>query len=160
MVIRRRRSTYDLALQQFQQVLEFDSNFARAHTRSGLVYLEKKMYSEAISELQKGVDLSGRNTLAVASLGHAYAVSGNHIEAQKLLNELTDPATGKHVSPFGIALINNGLGDKDQAFAWLQKSCDEHDPYLVFLFKVEPRLDNLRPDSRFKRLLQCVGFQP
>jgi serine/threonine-protein kinase len=149
---------YDLALAQFQQVLALDSNFARAHTRLGLVYLEKTMYAEAIAELQKGVDLSGRRTVAVASLAHAYAVSGNHIEAQKLLRELKEHPDGRHVSPLGIALIHVGLGDKEEAFAWLQKSCEEHDPYLVFLFKVEPRFDDLRADSRYASLMQCVGF--
>jgi len=151
---------YDPAAEQFRQVIEIDANFARAHTRLGLVYVEKKRYAEAVAEIQKGVELSGGNTLAVASLGHAYAVSGNRSEAEKLLNELKQRAKQKYVPSFGIALIYTGFGDKDEAFEWLQKSYDEHDPYLVFLIKIEPRLDSLRDDPRFADLMQRMNYAP
>ncbi len=150
---------YDAAMEQFQQVIEMDANFTRAHTRLGLVYIEKKRYAEAIAELRKGVE-SGGNTLAIAALGHAYAVSGNRPEAEKLLDELKEQEKRKYISPFGIALIYVGLGDRDEAFAWLQKSYDEHDPYLVFLIRIEPRLDSLRDDPRFANLLWRMNYSP
>jgi hypothetical protein len=59
----------------------------------------------------------------------------------------------------GIAVIYAGLGDKEQAFAWLNRACDERDNWLNYL-KVEPRLDPLRSDARSTKLLQRVGLSP
>ena len=55
-----------------------------------------------------------------------------------------------------MAMIYGGLGESDQAFAWLNKAYDDRDALLVFL-QVEPVFDGLRSDARFDQLLQRVG---
>jgi hypothetical protein len=65
----------------------------------------------------------------------------------------------RFISPYGIAVIYVGLGDKEQAFAWLNRAYDERDNWLNYL-KVEPRLDPLRSDARFTDLLRRVGLTP
>lgn len=61
----------------------------------------------------------------------------------------------RHVSPYNIAIVHAGLGDKDQAFEWLQKTFDSRS-FNMTLIKVETVLADLRSDPRFKELLKRV----
>jgi hypothetical protein len=74
-----------------------------------------------------------------------------------LLSELQTQSKLRYVPPYFLATVYVGLGEKDQAFALLEKGYAERDPYLTYL-KVEPALDPLRSDPRFQQLLQRVGF--
>lgn len=89
-----------------------------------------------------------------AELGHAYAVAGKRDEAHKTLDEM---AKQRQISPHYFALIYAGLGEKDRAFEWLNKSYEERAERLVWL-KVDPRLDNLRSDPRFTDLLRRISL--
>jgi hypothetical protein len=61
-------------------------------------------------------------------------------------------------SPYDLATIYAGLGEKDQALEWLQRAWEERSGALV-LFKVEPAFDNIRTDRRFVELLRQIGLQ-
>jgi Flp pilus assembly protein TadD len=117
------------------------------------------MFKEAISELGAAVTLQKDVTFAIAALGHAFAVSGQNEKAQQLLGNLKKLTNQRYVSSADIAMIYVGLRDDDQAFAWLQKAYRERSWYLVLL-RVDPRLDNLRPDPRFQDLLRGIGLPP
>lgn len=91
------------------------------------------------------------------SLGHAYAESGNKVEAQKVLDELNSMSQQRYVSPYGIAVVYVGLKDREQAYKWLERAYSEQNTELTFL-RVDPRLDPLRDDPRFQELLKKVGF--
>jgi hypothetical protein len=97
--------------------------------------------------------------MQTATLGYAYAVSGNRTEAEKVLNELRALSAQKYVPPFTIAVIYAGLGDKDQAFAWLQKANEERSVWMPWL-KVDPKFDNLRSDPRFADLVRSLSSVP
>lgn len=113
---------------------------------------------EAIAEYQKGVDLSNGNFDAVGDLGHAYAVVGNRVAAEKILRRLEQgPEAGK-ASPYIVATIYAGLGNKDKAFELLEKSFREKPSDIVWNLKSDPRIDNLRSDPRFHNLLSRVGL--
>jgi serine/threonine-protein kinase len=148
---------YDEAITAGKKTLEMDAAFPLTHQRLGLAYVQKKMYREAIAEFQQAANNSNRAPLAIVSLGQAYAVSGNKVEAQRVLAELKDISQRRYVSPYSVAIIYAGLGEKEQAFQWLQKANDERNTELVFL-KVDPRLDPLRDDPRFHELLGTVGI--
>jgi tetratricopeptide (TPR) repeat protein len=92
-----------------------------------------------------------------AKLGYAYAVSGNRAEAEKMLGQLQALSLQKYVPSFLIALIYVGLGDKDQAFAWLEKAYAERSVWMPWL-KVDPEFDTLRSDPRFVDLQGRIGF--
>jgi hypothetical protein len=64
----------------------------------------------------------------------------------------------QYVSPYLIAEIYAGLGEKDQALEWLEKACDEHATSIIFL-KVEPSFDGLRSDPRFQEMVRRIGLQ-
>ena len=92
-------------------------------------------------------------------LGHAYAVSGQKGEAQKVLEQLNQRSKHSYFTPYFIATIYTGLGEKKQAFGWLEKAYQERSAFLTWL-KVDPNLDSLRPDPRFADLLRRVGLPP
>jgi hypothetical protein len=79
-------------------------------------------------------------------------LAGQTERAQELLQEMVARSKTSYVSPFDIALVYVGLGDKDQAFAWLQRAYEEHCPALVYL-RLHPWADGLRSDPRFRDLL-------
>ncbi len=119
------------------------------------------MKEAAITELSKAVALSGegRRPVMEAALGHAYAAAGKRVEAQRLLDGLKAAAERRYVSPYSMAVIYLALGDRVQAFTWLNRAYEERDNWLIYL-KVEPRLDPLRSDARFADLLRRIGLEP
>jgi tetratricopeptide (TPR) repeat protein len=110
------------------------------------------MYKEAIAELDNAVRLSGESTISLAMLGHANGTAGNKDEAVKVLEKLMDRSKQQYVPSYWIAMIHVGLGDKDQAFTWLERAFQERSSWLAWA-KVEPRFDTLRSDTRFNSLL-------
>jgi eukaryotic-like serine/threonine-protein kinase len=147
---------YDQAIEQCQETLKLDPNFAQAHTLLGLAYVKKGMFPEAIAEMQNAVRLSSSSN-NLARLGYAYVTSGQNGEARQILDKLTNLSSEAYVWPTYIAAIYGGLGDKDQAFAWLEKAYQDRTGGLIYL-KVFPMLDSLRSDPRFRGLAQRVGF--
>jgi len=148
---------FDQALEHYRKALELDPNYFWAHLWIGQVYVQQRKYPEAITEIKKAIDLSNGNIRAIATLGHAYAVAGKRSEALKVLAELQERAKQQYVSPYFIAVVYAGLGERDQVFAWLEKAFAERHPYLS-LIKVEPVFDDLHSDSRFADLLRRIGI--
>ena len=146
----------DDGIEQFRKTLEMDQTFIVAHHRLAVCYERKGMYDAAIAEFQKVSDLGAR-TLALSGLGQAYAAAGKRNEAQKALIELQEMSKQRYVSPATFGLIYAALGDKDQAFALLDKSAEEHDLIMARL-KVDQRFDPLRSDPRFAELVRRVGL--
>ena len=149
---------YDAALEQLNKVVDMDRNFAQAYPWLGLIDEQKSKYPEAIAAFKSAIDLfPGGSTQAQAELGHAYAVSGKKEQALKMIAELQELAKSKYVSPYQIATIYAGLGDKDQAFAWLEKAYQERSDWLVNLNR-DQRLDTLHSDPRFADLVRRMGL--
>lgn len=154
----------DEAIAQCTKILNLDPNSFPARRYLGLAYEQKGMYAQAIDEFQKGVKISG-SPLMLALLGHAYAVSGKTKEARQVLSDLHDLSESReaesrrYVSPYTVAAIHAGLGDKDQAFKWLEQANEERDVWLMNL-KVDPVFAKLRSDKRFQDLLTRTGLRP
>jgi tetratricopeptide (TPR) repeat protein len=126
-----------------------DESFGPAHYLLGLTLEQMGLYEEAIAELNRARELSGGSPWMVAVLGHTLAVAGRRAEAQKVLIELKQLSTRRHVSPYDIATVYTGLGEKTQAFEWLQKL---YKAYTKRLLKADPRMDSLRLDPRFEEM--------
>ena len=150
---------YDKAIEQFQRTLELDPNFPPANQILPAAYEQKGMYNEAIAGFKKAIPLMGGSEWALTrgGLTHLYAITGKHSEALAMLDELKQLATREYVPAPSMALAYAGLGDKDQAFAWLEKGYEERAFQMQWL-TVEPRWDSLRPDPRFKDLVKRVGL--
>ncbi len=149
---------YDQGILAFQKAFELEPDHIGAHHGLGWVYGEKKMYREAIAELEKAVNLSNRTDEgAMASLGMVLGDSGRKQEARKLLEELEERSKRRYISPYLVALIQVGLGERDQAIASLEQGYTDRDQWMMFL-KVDPHMDDLRSDPRFQDLLRRVGL--
>ena len=105
---------------------------------------------------EKGSLMSKEYPLSLASLGYAYAVSGQPYEARQILAELRDLSSKGYISPNHFAVVHAGLGEKDQALEYLEKTYQERDEMQRFI-KVSPIFDNLHSDARFIDLLRRVG---
>ena len=149
---------YDQAIQELTKTLASDPSFYQTHNILGITYVVTGRFDEAIAAFRKVID-SG-NPEVEANLAHAYAVSRHTSEARKALEQLLARSTRSYVSPFDIAVVYAGLGDRDRAFAWLERAFDERTRTMLSL-KVNPRLDPLRSDPRFANLMRRVRvFDP
>jgi tetratricopeptide (TPR) repeat protein len=90
-------------------------------------------------------------------LGMTYELMGQKDEARKILNGLQELPKQHYVSPTAFIMLYTGLGEKDQAFEWLDKACEERD-FDLRMLNVDPNLDTLRPDPRFKKVVERVGL--
>lgn len=98
------------------------------------------------------------NTEALSFLGFAYAAAGRKDNALETLRELAEQAKRGYVPPYHLAVIHAGLGEKDLAFEWLERSFEKHAVDL-FTLRVEPMFDGLRDDARYQDLLRGVGLE-
>ena len=146
---------YDRAIAELSDALETHPTFSPAHIAIGFCHDAAGRFSEAIESYQRARDLQ-RYPLTIAQLGYSYARAGAADKAREILADLQNRTS--YVSPYEIATIYMGLDDKDQAFAWFDRACDDRAGWLVFL-KHMPRYDSLRTDSRFDRLVRRVESQ-
>jgi hypothetical protein len=91
--------------------------------------------------------------------GLAHVKFGKTPEAQAILDQLLQIAGERHVPPYHIAIVYNGLGDPVEALNWLERGFEQRDPKMVFL-KVDPRWKNLRGGPRYQSLLTRMQFLP
>jgi TolB-like protein/Tfp pilus assembly protein PilF len=148
---------FDQAIEQAQNTLEMDANFAISYAVLGEVYLAKGMYREGLSPLEKYSALSRRSATSLAFLGYSHARLGERKEALRMIEELKAASQQTFVPALFVALVYAGLEDKDQAFTWLEKAYEERFNRLAYL-KVEALWDPLRSDPRFADLLRRVGI--
>jgi len=97
--------------------------------------------------------ISETPALAEAGLGVVAAARGRPEEARAILAELEARQREQYVSPVALVLLHTALGDADRAFEWLDRAYEERRGWLVYL-NVEPMLDSLRGDARFRRLVE------
>ena len=142
---------YDEAAKQCKQSLVLDPNFSMGHWCLGQVYLAKHQYVEATSELKRANDL-GTTPLIVCDLGCVYAASGKKTEARAILHSLESKSQFNYISPYLIASIHSQLGEKDEAFNWLERAFDRRDG--ISYLAADPMMDPLRSDQRFADLIQ------
>lgn len=146
--------SYDEAVTQWRNLLELDPNSADARLHLGLTYLEKGMFQEAQVEFEHWADL--KREAPTALLAYTHAAAGDRAEAQRLLAGLLYEAQHQRAPAAAIALIYGQLGDRDNAFRWLERAVEQRSSFLLFI-KVSPRVDPLRSDPRFRELLHRIG---
>jgi serine/threonine protein kinase/tetratricopeptide (TPR) repeat protein len=150
---------YDRAIEQLRKTLELDPNFAGPHDDLGWTYAMMGRFDEAVSEFQTAIKLSGGDTHFMGDLATVYALSGKRGEAQKILDQLTEVAKERYVSPYRMAQIYIALGDRDRAFEWLEKGYrDRSFGASVMDLKAAPFWDPVRSDPRFADLLRRMNL--
>ncbi|MEG9435152.1 winged helix-turn-helix domain-containing protein [Edaphobacter sp. HDX4] len=148
---------YDQAITNYRHAIELDPYWARAHTGLGMALAAQKDYVGAISEFQQANRLSGADAYLDGLIGYCEAMRGNTKAARRILASLTARSHSRYVPAFSVALVSIGLGDRNQAMAWLEKAYQDRSTYMVYA-KVDPLLDSVRSDPRFVALITRMGF--
>ena len=149
----------DSALIHGRRMLELNPNFPMGHEPAGRVYLKQGRYADAVSEFEKNV-AADRTPNQLSSLGYCYAVAGRRTEALSILKELEDKyekheALGQHV-----AAVHVGLGDRDRAFAWLEKEAQNRGGiFPMDLVSGVGLFYSLRDDPRYIDLVRRTGLR-
>ena len=145
---------YPQSIQQSLSTIAMDPTFAVAHYQLGQAYVQNRMYSDAMTEFQRAIELSGTNTTFTSNLAYVYALAGRRGEALKILDYQKNRDHGFSNSA-EIALIYVGLGNNDQAMTWLERAYEERfNPSIL----ARPSFDPLRTDKRFQDLVHRIGL--
>jgi TolB-like protein/Tfp pilus assembly protein PilF len=154
------RGQTDQAIEQYRRTLDLDSNFSVAHFTLGLAYEQKRQFADALADFGKAVESSGGSPIAKAALAHAYAAAARPADAKKGLDELLVSAKQQYVSPYGIAVIYAGLGDKEKAFEWLRKTLQERSVWVIHLkFNYYAVFDYLHSDRASRTFCDALGYR-
>jgi len=153
-----RGGTYDESIEQSRRTIELDSNFAVAHANLGNAYLHKKMYKEAAAEFS----ICTERGVCDYQLGLLSALTGKRTAARKELRRLQEISRNRQTEAYGLWLIAAALGDKDEAFRWLDKSYQQRDFSLLFIryCTVDPACKQLSSDPRFQAVVRRMNFPP
>jgi len=144
---------YDQSIDFSQGTLRLDQAFPAAHYNAARALGQEQRYERAITELNKAIEVWGRNVMALCELAYDYAASGRKTEAQTILTELKmRAAKGDFVDPYPLSFILVALGEKDAALSSLEEAYKIHSTWMPWLL-VEPKFEQLRSEYRFQRLV-------
>ncbi len=149
---------YDQAIEKCNQALELDPTFLHAHGNLIGIYNAKGEYDRSFQEFEKHASLAGSSAAWAARARLAYQREGIKGVWRQTLEEQLEPDAGP---PDGveIASVYSLLGDRDKAFAWLQKGYQQRSPFMEQL-KSDPEFDNIRSDPRYGEWLRRLKFGP
>jgi TolB-like protein/DNA-binding winged helix-turn-helix (wHTH) protein/Tfp pilus assembly protein PilF len=145
---------YDEGVDQLRKLLDLEPNYALARYALGILYRYQEKPVQSVAELEKAINLSDRNPRFLARLGNAYGAAGQVTKARAILDELFERA---YVSPFHVAIVYLGLGDKERAFEFLARA-SQHPGGELHRLRVEPLFVPLHSDARFAALVRRMHF--
>jgi TolB-like protein/Tfp pilus assembly protein PilF len=146
---------YDEAIEQLRKTIEMDPRFYYAHWNLGVALESKGLVDQAVVEYEKAIALDD-DPLSPGLLAHLYAKMGQKEKALQIQERLREVSKERYVTPYIFAIIHLGLGEKDQAMAFLEKTYEDRDGYNIAFVKVDPFFDSLRGDPRFQAFVQKI----
>jgi tetratricopeptide (TPR) repeat protein len=146
---------FDAAVRQCQATLEIAPSFAGIYGWLGMADVLRGRTGEGLAALGEGLRQRPGDPRLTALLATAHALAGDHAAARRGLAELEGLARQRYVDPHLQAWPRVALGDFEDAFAWLRRAHEGHSEWL-YLLRVDPLLDKLRPDPRFVSLLEAM----
>jgi len=147
---------FDESIAQFKNTLELAPDLAYANNGLGWNYAQKRMYPEALAACRKAVSVFP-DQVVLGGCGMVYALAGRRQGALALLSRLKKIPAPRHLDPYYVALVYDGLGDNDRTMEWLERAYRERSPGVPGL-KCEVWSDSLRSDPRFQDLLRRMNF--
>ena len=148
---------YDKAISVCKAVLEMDPRYFMAYEYLGLIYLAQNRFAEALEVFRKYEQLWPEDIYNKSHFALAYARMGDRVRAEDYVRQIVEDSAKTYFPVFHLAILYAQMGQKDQAIESLEKACQKHEMYPVQA-KFNPFLDPLRPDPRFKALLQKMGL--
>jgi serine/threonine-protein kinase len=144
---------YDTALEHLRRAIAMNPTSQETYRLLGIALTQQGSYDQAERALREAVAIPEESAYAAASLGYLFAVRGQREAAETILAELDVRSRSGYVSPVAFQMIHLGLGNRDQAFAWLERAYEERRGWLAYL-KVESMFDPLRSDPRFAEFVR------
>jgi len=148
---------YEEAMHELRSDLAVHTDNEDALSTLGFVLIANNQPNDAIPVLEKVLTISDRSPAVLGVLTRAYAHAGRRTDALRLVEELKERKQRGYVPAGAFVNAYLGLGDNEEALAWLEKAYAEHSNILQWM-KVHPFMDALRENPRFKDLLQRVGL--
>jgi eukaryotic-like serine/threonine-protein kinase len=150
---------YDLGVEQFKKVVEMDPSFASVHGDLASVYLFTGKYDLWIQESQTEFNLSHQAEYEAIykEVGKVYAQSGIDAALREWAKQLIELSKRRYEDPAFIGFVYAKAGDKDQAFAWLEKGLKEKSDAIQYL-KINHMADSLHSDPRYTEMLKRMGM--
>jgi tetratricopeptide (TPR) repeat protein len=145
---------FDKALDQAKKTYDLDPNLITGQNWMCHAYDVNGMYAQSLAISEKAAQ---SNRSLFAALGYAYAKSGQPEKAEAVLKQWKEIEKTKYVANYWMAIVLAALGEKEAAFAELEKAYQAHDWFLQRL-RVDPFMDPLRDDPRFADLIKRIGF--
>ena len=145
---------FESAIRRFRKALELDENFIPAHGWLGMALGQQHRYGEALDAFARALEVD-RIPILTTMLAHTHAIAGDRDASLRLLGDLLTTARARYISPYDIAVIHAGLGDRAAAITHLQAAHADRSPWMVFL-PVDPRLDALRGEPAFGEILAAL----
>lgn len=152
---------YGEAMAKADEALALDPSQQGPHVARARALAGLERFDQAIREMQEGIRLSGGQPGQLADLGRFYALTGRRAEAETILAQLSRPqgSQGEFITGQDAAYVQLALGRRDQALAGLEQAVDQHSERILWL-RVDPKVDALRGEPRFERLIQRIGGLP
>ena len=141
------------ALEQLRRALAMNPTAEENHRLLGLAYAQVGQWDEAAAAFREALTVSDSPALAIAGLGLVAAGRGRFEEARAVLADLEARRRDHYVSPVAFAQVYVAMGEADAAFDWIERAYQERRGWLAYL-NVEPTVDGLRADPRFRLLLE------
>jgi TolB-like protein/Flp pilus assembly protein TadD len=146
---------YDEAISQLRKLLEMDPGYYYAYVTLGEALEAKGAHDAAIAEYQKARELND-DPLVPALLAHAYGLSGNKMEAEKIVDQLKALSKGRYVGAYSFALAYLGLGNKEEALHWVEQSYRDRAGADIGWIRVDSLFDPLHGDPRFEAVAEKI----
>jgi pentatricopeptide repeat protein len=148
---------YQQAIHELRSALVVEPDDASTLTYLGFALIANNQPEDAIPALEKAISVSNGSPAAIGVLIRAYAHAGRRGDALRVLAELQKRRSVDYVPAGAFVNAYLGLGETDQAFAWLEQAYKEQSNILQYL-KVHPYFDPIRADPRFADLVRRVGL--
>ena len=145
---------FDLLTNQTQRVLELEPTFAWAHSFLGWASARTGMPSKGLQHMLTAAH-NDNSFFIKGMLGEVYTMAGDSRSAEHVLGELKQESEGQYVCPHEIGALQAALKKYDQAFDSLEQAYQVRSDCMPFLV-VDPRMDAIRSDPRFQRLLKRI----
>jgi TolB-like protein/DNA-binding winged helix-turn-helix (wHTH) protein/Flp pilus assembly protein TadD len=148
---------YPAAVEHARQAIIVDPEFWIGHIQSGQAYEQLGKADIAFEAFMNAARFSSGNSKTMSFRGHLLAKRGRVHEAREVLRTLKAMSRERYVPPYAMALVHAGLGEREAAFAALDRAYEARDVHLIFL-PVDPKWDPYRVDPRFGALIAHCGF--
>jgi TolB-like protein/DNA-binding winged helix-turn-helix (wHTH) protein/Tfp pilus assembly protein PilF len=148
---------YDEAIREFRNALAARPDDVVPLLPLGWALFYNHQAEEAIRVWEKAAAVTDRSPGVICTLIWAYARTGRRADALRLLAELKKRQQTGYIPAGAFVSAYLGLGDNDEAFAWLERAYQEQSNILIYI-KVFPPFDPLRGDPRFQDLVRRVGL--